>query len=413
MPCPGEQSSWEPAPLVTCWRHCWLRTRQRVRLCCGTAAGMQRQSGPGGSQQARLLQCRLLTAIMHSVWMYGCTLVGHSSALSPQGPAASTVIGPKVGTALGRAAENDHSCAGISKQEETGTPHRRDPCSSSTRCGRRQSSRAGHAGAAGRFWRICGCCMCSSVSLSYCCIDWNVCRCASLLCQSVLGNCLHVATVAAGEPDIPDAQKRCMCTEMQSTILLVAQADEESADVSSQPSKAAVKRARKKAARQRVVTADSSGQPADTAGQPKPASSPNQATVARCSSVAVADALEPEAAPVEVGLITAGCICSEALTAVPLQPLAAAADHTAAAADWWRCPLSGSVMRGPGAVWQRGPQLRAGGPGAVAGGQPWGGPAHPAAAAARGRQRGAQSRPAQLASAAAARVMPAGSDSAA
>ena len=115
--------------------------------------------------------------------------------------------------------------------------------------------------------------------------------------------------------------------------------------MSNQRSKAATKRARKKASRQpgqapaeadiasaaELVTATSNTAHADDI------SHSNMAAAANTSAEAAA------AAQAAAGSAGDGCGTAQELLQQPPAP----ADRAAAQSDWWRCPLSGSVMRDP------------------------------------------------------------------
>jgi U-box domain len=132
---------------------------------------------------------------------------------------------------------------------------------------------------------------------------------------------------------LPDTQAHIYCR---------LQADEQSAQILGQPSKAATKRARKKAARQQSAAAAGDAAAAD-----------NTAT----SMVAATGTAEPQAsagsssaAPVTAVLLPAAAAASASAappvaTDIPAAALPAA--QQSAAGDWWRCPLSGQVMRDP------------------------------------------------------------------
>ena len=133
--------------------------------------------------------------------------------------------------------------------------------------------------------------------------------------------------------------KRCICV----------QAEEEAAEAPAQPSKAAAKRARKKAARQRAVAASSSAeQPGGTAAA-QPADDANgsdQAPTSTCSSTPATSTVPLESA---AELQATACTGPDTACATDLPSTYLTKDATTAMAesDWWRCPLSGRVMRDP------------------------------------------------------------------
>jgi U-box domain len=131
-------------------------------------------------------------------------------------------------------------------------------------------------------------------------------------------------------------------------VIHCVQAEEQPMSASGQRSKAATKRARKKAAKQQAADAAASrAQVANTAAlaaavTPSPAR--QAAVTSRCSTPGTEDAQLEESPAVQarVGSLRDDSGASE----VPLQ--STAADHMPAAqSDWWRCPLSGRVMRDP------------------------------------------------------------------
>ena len=126
------------------------------------------------------------------------------------------------------------------------------------------------------------------------------------------------------------------------------QAEEQPTGVSGQRSKAAAKRARKKAARQQAATAASNAHIINVTGLAvDPAtlisgSAGEAEAISGSSPPAGADAAQLDAAQA-----TASSSCDDpSVLEAPLQ--STAADHMPAAqSDWWRCPLSGRVMRDP------------------------------------------------------------------
>lgn len=72
-----------------------------------------------------------------------------------------------------------------------------------------------------------------------------------------------------------------------------------------------------------------------------------------------------------------------------------------AASDWWRCPLSGRVMRDPVLIGSMGDSFEREALEEVAGSQPWGGSAQQAADCSWGGSNGSEPRPAKSDSAAA------------
>lgn len=134
---------------------------------------------------------------------------------------------------------------------------------------------------------------------------------------------------------------------MYRTYLALLQADEERA-AASQSSRAAAKRARKKAAKQQASAGarPKAAAAGTAAGPPVVIPSPDEQAAASCrSTMPASDELAAEPAynvPSKAG----GDGSSSDEVAMSQQP-AAAADHPAVQSDWWRCPLSGKVMRDP------------------------------------------------------------------
>lgn len=118
---------------------------------------------------------------------------------------------------------------------------------------------------------------------------------------------------------------------------------------SGQRSKAAAKRARKKAAKQQAAAAVSSAQVIDVVADPATAlsGSAGQAETFSCSGTpARTETAQTQKLPAAPATTASGSRDVSGASAVPLQ--SAAADHMPAAqSDWWRCPLSGGVMRDP------------------------------------------------------------------
>jgi U-box domain len=117
------------------------------------------------------------------------------------------------------------------------------------------------------------------------------------------------------------------------------QAEEQSAEASSQTRKAAAKRARKKMAKQRAATADPAVHVAGNTAQP---------AAATCGAAEAAHASNSSLSAAEAHAQPQPAAAAAADTDLPpVWSAETAADQPAATSDWWRCPLSGRVMRDP------------------------------------------------------------------
>ena len=158
----------------------------------------------------------------------------------------------------------------------------------------------------------------------------------------------HVLCQSTGGQQPSSGQVRNTATDSNEWSL---QAEEESAQVLGQRSKALSKRARKKAARQQAAA---SAQGAQAAGGATAAATSDSAAqgqaAASCSSAPTLVQTDAAAAPPAAALVSSG---SPGRGDLPDQQPAATgampAGHAAVVArsDWWRCPLSGKVMRDP------------------------------------------------------------------
>ena len=126
------------------------------------------------------------------------------------------------------------------------------------------------------------------------------------------------------------------------------QAEEEPADATRQRSKAAAKRARKKAAKQlQAAGTGSAEQLADSTAQLSVAE-PGlvQGSSSKCGSTPAAGALSSQAAPVSLAA-AASSIAGQHAADLLQQSSAVHAARASVQQDWWRCTLSGKVMRDP------------------------------------------------------------------